>query len=261
MYATNYFEGQVLNVLRDTSLPGYGNLYIGLYLTNPGETGIEGIELSYPEYARMPITFTAPSAESGGMGTRNEESILWEVASQDAGQVRFIGISDSPVVGGGNMLLYGELTAPLEVRAGQQPSIYKGDVLYFLLGDASVWFKTQVLNLLRGKSVEGFTPHLALFDGDPEGTGAELAGASYARPEIVFGTPSVQSGGQTQMENPNLVRFPAPTETWGNWAWDGLMTAPINGELVFKTQNAIPEILQRNYVPQVPAGEYKVEVN
>ena len=261
MFATTHFETQILNVLRNTSLPGYGNLYIGLYLTSPGESGQEGIELGYPEYARMPITFTAPFAESGGMGVRNTESILWEPASQDAGQVRFIGISDSPVIGSGSMLLYGELTMPLDVRAGQQPSIYEGDILYFLLGDSSMWFKTRVLNLLRGEALNGFTPHLALFDGDPEGTGQELSGASYARPNVPFGTPTEQVGGQSQINNTSIVRFPAPTTTWGNWAWDGLMTAETGGELVFKSQNPIPEILHRNHVPQVPAGEYKVEVN
>ena len=159
------------------------------------------------------------------------------------------------------MLLYGELTAPLEIRARQQPSIYEGDVLYFILGDSSIWFKTRVLNLLRGEPLEGFVPHLALFDGDPEGTGTELSGASYARPDVEFSVPVEQVGGQSQIENTSVLRFPSPTTTWGNWAWDGLMTAPIGGNLVFKSQNPIPEILQRNYVPQVPAGEYKVEVN
>ena len=159
------------------------------------------------------------------------------------------------------MLLYGELAMPLDVRAGQQPSIYEGDVLYFLLGDGSTWFKTQVLNLLRGEPLSGFVPHLALFDGNPDGTGQELSGASYARPAVSFSSPIEVSGGPSQISNTGVIRFPSPTTVWGSWAWDGLMTAETGGEVVFISQNPIPEILQRNYVPQVPAGEYKVEVN
>lgn len=260
-FATNFFEERILNLLRNTALTGYTNLFIGLYLSNPTDTGQAGIEISYPEYQRQPITFSAPAPESGGIGIRNNTDILYNVSSQDAGQVRFIGISDSQAVGGGNMLLHGELSIPLDIRAQQQPSIAMNDILYFILGDSTVWFKTGVLNTLRGTTMQGFNPHWAFFDGDPEGTGTELSGGAYARPLVTFGPPVQQVGGQGQIANTAMVRTPAPTTQWGLWAWDGLMTAATGGNMAFKYQNPIPEIIHRNYVPQIPAGDYKVEVD
>ena len=261
MFATNFFESQILNTLRNVTLPGYGDLFVGLFLSSPGETGSAGIEVQYNGYTRLPVSFTPPFEESGGMGIRNTNDMLWQSATSDVGQARFIGILDSATVGSGNMLLYGELTIPLDIRSGQQPSIYTGDILYFITGDSSRHFKTRVLNVLRNQSLAGFIPHVALFDGDPELTGVELSGPSYSRVAVTFTPPQEQIGGQMSVVNSNLLRFPSPTTPWGNWAADGLMDASTGGNLIFKAINPMPEVIQRNYVPQVAAGDYEVAVD
>lgn len=261
MYATHFFENQILNVLRNVTLTGYSNLHIGLFMNNPTNTGTAGLEVNYTGYERLPITFTPPFEESGGMAIRNTTDILWETAPQDVGNVHHIGIFDSPVIGAGNMLLYGELTIPLNIRSGQQPAIYTGDILYILQGDTTRYFKTAVLNVLRNQTLAGFQPHLALFDGDPELSGLELSGPSYARPQISFGDRTIEVGGQSRIANNALVRFNSPTDTWGDWNWDGLLDAATGGNLIFKFQNPIPETIHRNYVAQVFIGEYMLEVN
>jgi len=241
-------------------------LFVGLFLSNPTNTGAAGTELSYSGYARQPITFSEPSATTlpsiqvqGGLSIHNTETITWESAPSAAGTVRFIGIFDSAV--GGNMLLYGELAVPLAIGSDQQPSILGQDIIYFAIGDSSLLFKTQILNLLRGETMPGSTPHLALFSGDPENAGVELSGPSYARATATFGAPAVQVGGQSQIANTNFIQFPIPLAAWGNWAWDGVMSAATGGVLLFKFQNPNPEIVHRNYVPQVHIGEYRLEVN
>jgi hypothetical protein len=261
MYATNYFETGVLNAFNGVTFSAPSSLYIALFLSNPSETGTAGAETNYPEYTRQPITFTPPYAESGGIGVKNAANILWNASSVDGGQIQFIGILDSNVIGAGNMLLYGQLTDPMTIRAGQQPSIYAGDVLYYSTGNFSVWFKTAMLNVLRGQNLMGFSPYLALFNGNPEQSGAELAGGAYARPVIVFNAPAEQASGQTLIQNSLDVTFPSPTSPWGVWGYDGIMDNSLNGNLITKFQNPAPENILKNYVPFVNAGDYKVALH
>jgi len=261
MFASHFFESRILNTFNGITAVGAGNLFIALFMSNPGNTGLQGIEVNYSGYARQPIAFGVPYDESGGIGVKNTDALLWNPAPSDVGQARFIGIFDSATVGSGNMYLYGELTVPLDIRAGQQPSIYTGDVLYFIHGDFSRHFMTAILNVLRNQNLNGFAPHMCLFDGDPEGTGIELSGGSYARPAINFGAPVVQVGNQTQIENTNIVRFPSPTTTWGTWAWSGIRDAASGGNLITKLPNAFTEVIHPNYVPQLGVGDCRISLN
>jgi hypothetical protein len=261
MYATQYFEAKILNTFNNITATGVGSLYVALFMSSPTNTGQAGVEVNYSGYTRQPVQFTAPYEESGGIGVRNNADLLWQPAPGDVGQARFIGIYDSATAGSGNMLLYGELSVPLDIRAGQQPSIYRGDILYYIQGQYSKYFMTAIMNVLRNQNLPGFVPHMALFDGDPETVGVELSGGAYARPVISFGAPTVQVGGQTQIQSTNVVRFPSPTSTWGNWAWSGIKDAINGGNLVTKLANPAPEVLQANYVPQINIGDCKAALS
>jgi hypothetical protein len=48
MYATNYFETKILNIFSGTPCVAPSGLYVGLFLSNPTETGVAGTEVSYP---------------------------------------------------------------------------------------------------------------------------------------------------------------------------------------------------------------------
>ncbi len=261
MYATNYFETQVLNTFNNTTFVAPSELYVALFLSNPTETGIAGNEVNYTGYTRVKVTFTSPYAESGGIGIKNNTDLLWNKSPADVGQARYIGIYDSQAIGSGNMLLYGELTIPLDIKANQQPSIYTGDILYYATGNFSTYFKTKIMNTLRSENLQGFSPYIALFDGDPEGSGAELTGGAYARVKIDFSSPSEQTGGQMLIQNTSALRFPSPTSVWGNWVYDGLKDGETSGNLILKSKNPVPEVIQKNYVPSIEVGEYKIMIN
>jgi len=159
------------------------------------------------------------------------------------------------------MWLYGELSIPLDIKAEQQPSIYEGDILYWFVGAFSTSFKTKVAGLLKGDTISGFTPYLALFNGDPEDAGGELSGGAYARQAMVFSAPSEQTGGQMMIQNSDPIKFPSPTNEWGNWAYTGMRNAETGGDLILKAVNPNPEVLKKNYVPSVDVNKFRVMMN
>ena len=261
MYGSNFFNTMVLNTFNGVTAVGAGGLFCGLFISNPGKTGVAGNEVQGAWDTRQQINFGAPYETELTMNIANQNDLLWNTATSDAGTARFIGIFDSAVPGSGNMWLYGELAVHLDIKANQQPSVYAGEVMYMASGNFTRVFQTRMLNLLRGQNINGFTPYWALFDGDPEETGGELTGGGYVRPEISFNAPTQQAGGQMMISNTSDLRFPSPTTPWGLWAWDGIRNAQTGGDIVLKTQNMVPEILQKNYVPIVYAGEYRTALN
>ena len=118
---------------------------------------------------------------------------------------------------------YWQWTIPLQVFVDNQPVVRPGEVRYTLEGDFSRWFKTQIFNNLRGETIQGMTPVVALFDGDPQATGVELSGAGYQRMPISFAAPNAQPEGYTRMQNSNDVIFPDPGVAWGIWRFTALM--------------------------------------
>ena len=159
------------------------------------------------------------------------------------------------------MYLYGELTLPLTVHAQTQPTIFNEDLLYFMTGNFSVYYKQSLLNVLRGTSLAGKQPHWALYNDNPDTGGIELSGGAYARVPITFSAPEVQSNGETMIQNSSLLKFPAPTTSWGYWAFDSVMDAASGGENLIIMSNELPETIQKNYVPAVNVGDFKVIIN
>ena len=162
-FASAYFESQILNTFRNITAAGHRHLYIGLFQTNPGETGTSGTEIVYAGYERQLINFTSPEAAQNGntVSISNESDLTFPNSETAAGNANFIGIFDSPT--GGNMILYGDLAVPLVIGANTQPSILAGDIRYVAQGNFGAIFKEKYLNILRGHDLDGFVPHWALF--------------------------------------------------------------------------------------------------
>ena len=99
------------------------------------------------------------------------------------------------------MLARSELTESLVIGANEPPVFLAGDVLFYLTGNMSNAFKTKLLNLFRGTSIVGISPHFSLWNGSPEETGSELAGDNYARVALTFSAPSEQASGQMLVQN------------------------------------------------------------
>lgn len=259
MYATNYFERGILSTMKGITLTAPSKIYIGLFLSNPGETGSAGSEVDYSGYSRQEVIFTEPAKMLNGIGIKNIEDIQFATSSKEVGTATFIGLSDSKI--GGNMLAYGKVTEDLPISAGEAPMLLSGEITYYLTGDLSIDYKTKVLNVLRGKNIQGFTPCMSLFSGDPENGGAELTGENYERIELNFGVPKVTEAGQTEIKLAETARFPRPTTTWGNWAYTAIFDKFENGNPVWIQAKNPSKPIKKSYTPIINEGELIASIN
>lgn len=259
MYATNYFEKNFLNTMKNITFAAPSKVYIGLYLSSPGESGNEGVEVNYSGYARQEITFTEPAKMLGGVGIKNSEDIQFNTADKEVGTATYIGISDSKI--GGNMLVYGKITEDLSISTGEAPMLLAGEVIYYATNDLSNAYKTKLLNVLRGKNIQGFLPHMALFSGDPENGGAELNGANYERIELKFSVPKVTETGQTEIKLSETAKFPRPSTSWGNWAYSAIYDAKSSGEPVWVQEKTPNKPIKKSYTPIINEGDLIATIN
>lgn len=259
MYATDYLEKGFLNVLRGISFNAPPTLYVGLYLTNPTESGISGSEINYPTYKRQIIEFSSAAEKDKVIQVANLNQVNFPQAMIDAGTVSYIGISDSPTAG--NMLAYGKLSEDLDVSAGEAPILMKEEVIVHSEGQLSKAFKMKLLNVFNKKSIQGIIPHLSLFNGNPESGGSELLGDNYKRVKISFSVPSDTQTGQSIMSNEMELLFPRPTTDWGNWSTNVIMSDSSMGEPVFIYDRGITKLLKKGNMPRVEIGALKVALN
>ena len=258
MLATNYFETLILNSMRGAAITAPSHMFIALFLTNPGETGA-GTELSYGGYKRMPVVFSEPASGNGGITIQNAEQISFPTSQEDAGTVTHIGIMDS--ITGGNMYCYSELTDPLEVKKNVAPVFTAGTIIFTLVNGLSDVYRAKYLNVLRGKNVEGFTLHAALFSGDPESGGSELSGTNYARVALEMSAPSETENGQMRIQNSAQAAFPQPSTAWGSWSHIAFYDAASGGQPVWKQANKQVWELKAGRMPIIDQGAVKLAVN
>lgn len=259
MYASDYLETGFLNVLRGNTFTAPAKCYLALFLNDPGETGAAGTEMQYPGYARMVIDFSEPADTNGGVGIKNLSDITFAAPASPVGTVTHIAVMDSLV--GGNMLARGELTENLVIGANEPPVFLAGDILFYLTGSMSKAYKTRLLNIFRGVSISGITPHFSLWNGSPEASGSELAGDNYARAPLTFAAPSEQASGQMLMSNAGVVTFNRPSTPWGVWNWSAIYSAASGGEPVYLQQLTESITIKKGYMPTIDVGALKVGLN
>jgi len=234
MFLSSYAEIGFLNAMRNITFSAPSQVFCGLFLSSPTETGTGGTEISYPGYVRMPITFNPPTPEGTGIGIRNSEQATFPQSDENAGTVRHIGIFDSAT--GGNMYLYGQLTDDLPVQAGESPVLLINEILFFSIGDMSMSYKTKLFNVIRGTTLQGFRSYFSLYNGDPQNGGSELVGDNYARVLLVFSAPLEDTSGLSIIRNTADVNFNRPTGSWGNWTHSAIVDAATSGEPVWIQQ-------------------------
>lgn len=259
MYLSNYMEEGFLNAMRGITFAAPPKLYCGLFTSSPTETGMGGVELNYAGHTRMEIEFSVPAPESGGIGMRNTQDVTYPKSPADAGTVRFLGIFDSQ--SGGNMYLYGAFQEEKPVLANVSIVLLKDEILYWSKGEISNAYKRKLLNIARGISLQGITPYYALFNGDPEAGGMELAGENYKREEIVFSSPVEDTSGMTIIRNTEKVNFNRATTNWGNWSWSAIMDAESGGECVWKQQRATPFQITKSTMAYLEPSSIALGVN
>jgi len=259
LYATNYLENAILNAMRGVTFSSPANVYVGLFLSNPTDTGTAGTEISYAGYARQRIAFSEPALNGSNMYIHNTEQINFPKCEQNAGTVVYIGILDS--ASGGNMIAYGKLTEELIVKGGDAPVLLTGEVEFYLTGSMSNAFKTKVLNIFNGQTLKGFSSYLALFNGNPENGGAELSGDNYARAALSLTAPAEAESGQNYIENSEAISFNRPSGNWGTLNYTAIFDAAASGEPVWVQARSAAREIKKGYLPVVAAGGIRVAIN
>lgn len=117
---SNYLENKLLDhFLATTTYTKPTNVYVGLYTVAPSDS-TAGTEVTGGSYARQTAAF---SAASGG-ATSNTGNL--DFTNMPACTVVAIGISDA--LSGGNLLVWGTLTANKSLDAGDTLRIATGDL-------------------------------------------------------------------------------------------------------------------------------------
>lgn len=247
MYATNYFEEIMLNLPRGISATAPQAVYLGLFLSDPSDTG-GGTEVAYADYARQPITFTVPAAGSNGYTMQNSEALTFAESAVSGGNITHVAVMDS--VTGGNMYLYGQFDEPLPVSAGIAPVVRAGAVQWIWSGKMANAYKAKCMNILRGMDAAGFVPYLALCNGSPEEGGAEFSGSSYARTAMSFTAPAQQEGGACLITNSARIESPVASGNWGQLTHVAVYDAEANGEpyLIDQASLQIPMLAGRQVI-------------
>lgn len=213
MYASNYFENAMLNLMRGSSITAPATMYLALFVSNPGDSGTDGTEVTYSGYARQSISFSAPASSGGGLMMQNSALISFPESSTNAGTVTYVAVFDS--LTGGNMWLYGQLDAGLNVQPGVSPVFREGSVKWIWSGNLSTYYRTAIMNTLRGTNCSGFSSYVGFCNGDPTGTGSEFSGNNYSRVAVTMSAPTQQPSGTAQSQNTADVLTGVATGNWG----------------------------------------------
>jgi len=121
---SNYLENALINAtLRNTSYTSPTTVYVGLFTTDPTDAGT-GTEISGGSYARVAVTFGAPS---DGV-TTNSGAVEFAQATASWGTITHIGILDA--LTSGNLLYHTALDV--------SKAIDTGDIFKIAIGSLSV---------------------------------------------------------------------------------------------------------------------------
>lgn len=123
MSLTNAFETHTLQYLLTTdSVTRPTSWYIGLFTSDPTDTGSAGTEVSGFDYARTAVTFTVT-----GDTASNSAAVEFPAANGgNWGTVSHIGVMDA--ASGGNMIVHSALTVAKAINDGDVFRIPTGDL-------------------------------------------------------------------------------------------------------------------------------------
>lgn len=259
MYASNYFEELMLNLMRGQAITAPSRLYLGLFLSNPGDTGTGGTEVNYSGYQRQQISFSAPATAGSGLRIQNSAEITFPESPSDAGTVTYIGVFDAQ--SNGNMLLYAQLSTALAVQPGVSPVFRAGSIKWTWSGNLSTYYRRAIMNTLRGTSLAGFSPYLALCNGDPTGSGSEFSGGNYARIACTMSAPTQQASGAAMSQNSARVDSNASTAAWGNLNAIAVYDAASSGNAFCVINLDVTYSLISGASVGIKAGRIQVSIN
>jgi len=119
---SNYLENALINAtLRNTAYTSPSTVYVGLFTSDPTDAG-SGTEVSGGSYARVAVTFGAPS---NGAST-NSAAVEFPQATGDWGTITHIGILDAS--SSGNLLYHTALDNSKVIQTGDIFKIATGNL-------------------------------------------------------------------------------------------------------------------------------------
>lgn len=123
MSLTNAFETSTLKYLLTTdSVTRPTTWYVGLFTSDPTDTGVAGTEVSGFAYARTSASFTVTADTAS-----NSSAIEFPAASGgNWGTIGWIGIMDA--ASGGNMIIHSALDTAKAIKDGDVFRIPTGDL-------------------------------------------------------------------------------------------------------------------------------------
>lgn len=259
MYLTNYSERALLNSFLGISWNAPTKVYLGLFLSSPTESGQGGVEVAYTGYDRQTIDFTEPKVSGKIVSTNNLNHISFLKASKEVGTITHAGIFDSQA--GGNMLAYAPLTESMSIGTDEAPTILSGELSLSFSQNFSAEYKKKILNIFRSRSIAGFIPHMALFNGDPDSGGAEITGDLYERQMLSFTTPIEGQTGYSEISLNTKVTFSKPPIEWGLMDHLVIYDAAINGNPVMIKRRPNQITLKKGHTIILESGSVKISVN
>lgn len=192
------------HLLKATAYTPASDLYIALFVSDPGEVGATGevptsVSSVATGYARAKVTNNATNfpacSISGNPIKTNGVTITFPTATTAWGSVGYWAIYDSST-GTTNMLIHGELSTLRYVAADDSPKIPASSMAISFLGGTSGtgsmsnYTKQKLLDHVFGKYT--FTPPSAVYAGFGTALSGdaitELAQTNYSRKPAGFGT-------------------------------------------------------------------------
>lgn len=258
MYATNFFEEQMLNLMHGQNITAPTKLYLELFQTNPGDTGTGGTPISYSGYARKEIVFGEPTTDGNGLSISNTELISFPESPINAGTVQYVGVYNQQT--GGDLLLYAQLDTPLLVNANVSPVFRAGQVKWTWTGNLSSYYRNAIMKTLGGTNrttCYGFAqPYIGLLNNDNE-----FSGNNYARIAVDMTNPEQTSSGAAHVENADEVTSPVATGNWGTINRVGIYSAASGGN-PYGFINISPAIaMTAGYAAIFHAGDLQFNIN
>jgi len=257
----DFAENALLNhTFKKAAYTPSATVYMGLFLTNPGETGITTGEVVGNGYARVAIVF---SAASGRKIVQNGQ-VTFPQCSASWGTIPYWGIMSA--LTGGNMLAYGTFAAPIVTVQGNVPFISNAateitanaGVISNYLAHAWLNFMFRNVAYVQPNIWVGFA-RAAILDNSDGSNITELSGGSYGRAAATNW--NTASGGS--ISNSADINFVTPTVNWLTITHSFLIDSVTAGAGNILTYGqALPNQAPQTGDPvRYPSGQYVVNVN
>lgn len=204
MILSDYLEKKLLDLMFvNTAYAAPATLYVGLFTTDPGESGVTGeFTIGGGAYARAVVTNNTtnfPQCSVIGTPTKSNGTVItWPTASTAWGTATHWAIYDAATAG--NMLAHGALAASRAVAIGDTPKFSAGALAITASNASSGGLTNYAIRKLLDHvfGATAYTPsatiYLGLASAASGETLTEWSDSSYARPSAAFTAATLGAG-------------------------------------------------------------------